>query len=58
MTEEQLTSEILIYVARRMHEEKKGVYEASRILGYVLVGMAEALPDHGDDASAPKATDS
>lgn len=51
MSEEELTGEIMTHIARRMHDEGKNIYDAARILGYVLVGMAEALPVPGEDIS-------
>jgi len=42
-TEEQLTHELMSMLVKWFHDRGLDGYEAMRVLGYTLVGVAEAL---------------
>ena len=44
-TEEEITRALMIEIAGRLRDEGVTLYQATRILGYILVGLAEALPE-------------
>ena len=43
-TEERITRTLVTEIAMRLGDERVTLYEATRILGYTLVALAETLP--------------